>query len=352
MPSKSHRKRWMKILVIAILATVVIGGGVLFGVRRYYNENLKPVSSTEQLQEFTIPVGSALPEIAESLKEATLIRNKQVFQQYVRNNGADADIKAGTYELSPSYSVQDIVEIITEGKIASNLITIPPGVRIDEIKEMLLNKGFSASEVDIALDPASYPDHPALVAKPKDATLEGYLYPESFQRTTETKAQEIIELSLDEMNKRLTPSIQEAFASRGFSTHQAIILSSIVEKEVSNANDRRQVAQVFLKRLGIPMNLESDATAKYGAVLAGIDQTLSYSETLSYNSPYNTYQNSGLPPGPISNVTESALNAVANPSNTDWLYFVSGDDGTTYFSNTLEQHQELTRQYCQELCGN
>ncbi len=352
MAPKLYRRRWFKPLLIAIIAVLVIGGGVIFGARQYYHQNLKPVSTTEQIVVFTIPTGAALPEIAESLKDENLIRNKQVFQQYVRNNGADDDIKAGTYELSPSYSVQDIVEIITEGKIASNLITIPPGVRIDEIRELFLNKGYTASEVDAALDPASYPDHPALVAKPAEATLEGYLYPESFQRTSETKVKDIIELSLDEMSKRLTPEVQQAFAAQGLSTHNAIVLASIVEKEVSDANDRRQVAQVFIKRLNMPMRLESDATAKYGAVLAGIDEALTYSETLSYISPYNTYTNDGLPPGPISNVTETALQAVANPSNTDWLYFVSGDDGTTYFSSTLEKHQELTRQYCLELCGN
>lgn len=350
--SKKPRNWWLKrLLIIGVAFFIVIVGGI-FTARWYYNENLKPVSSSESITQITIPKGSALPDVAMLLGEQDIIRNSTVFQQYVRNNGAAEDIKAGTYELSPSYSVQQIVAIITEGKIASNLVTIPPGVRIDQVKSILKNAGFQDSEVTQALNPRNYADHPALVSKPTEASLEGYLYPESFQRTSETTAADIVTLSLNEMNDMLTPARIEAFAKRGFSTHQAVTLASIVEREVSDTNDRRQVAQVFQKRLEIGKELQSDATASYGAALDGTLETLSYSETLAYSSPYNTYEVSGLPPGPISNVTESALQAVAEPANTDWLYFVSGDDGTTYFSKTLEKHEELTQQYCRELCGN
>jgi len=93
------------------------------------------------------------------------------------------------------------------------------------------------------------------------------------------------------------------------------------------------------------MPLGSDVTAYYGSVAAG------QKPSLTYDSPYNTLQHKGLPPGPISNVSQSSLNAVANPSNTDWLYFVAGDDGNTYFSHTIEEHEALTKQYCHKLCN-
>lgn len=117
-----------------------------------------------------------------------------------------------------------------------------------------------------------------------------------------------------------------------------------MEREVPAGGERAQVAQVFLKRLNMGMKLESDATASYGAILAGQEPSL------TYNSPYNTYAHPGLPPGPISNVSETSLAAVAHPATTDWLYFVSGDDGVTYFSKTLAEHEALTAQHCKKLC--
>jgi len=199
--------------------------------------------------------------------------------------------------------------------------------------------------VTSSLNPANYQGHPALVDKPPAASLEGYLYPDSYQKTGTTDASFIVTAALDEMEDKLTPDIRSAFARQGLSTYEGIILASIVEKEVSNQGDRNQVAQVFLKRLKIDMALQSDATASYGAILDGKPASS------SYDSPYNTYLHKGLPPTPISNVSESSLKAVAFPANTDWIYFVSGDDGTTHFAKTLDVHESNVQQYCTELCG-
>jgi UPF0755 protein len=350
--SSIKKKQLLSIFVVIILLLGLLVFGAVIGVRRYYQNNLQSVSSTFSSVEFTIPEGYALPQISQLLKDKNLIRNKQVFEQYVRNNGTAEDIKAGTYELSPSYSVAEIVSIITEGKIASDLVTIAPGVRIDQVKKALINSGYSEQEATDALNPENYVNHPALVDKPKKASLEGYLYPESFHKTSETDAKEIIKLSLDEMSKRLTPNLREAFSKQGLSVHRAIILSSIVEGEVAKDEDRKQVAQVFFKRLESGIKLQSDVTAKYGAAIDGVINKLNYAQLLAYSSPYNTYERKGLPPGPISNVSESSLNAVSSPAKTDWLYFVSGDDGTTHFSKTLAEHLELTKRYCKELCAN
>lgn len=351
MKSQAKKKKLLKFLIGAAVLIVVVSVITLVGVRRYYDENLKPVSATEQLVEVEIPVGATLSDVSQILSDKKLIKNKRVFEQYVRNNGASEDIKAGTYELSPSYSVPEIVSILTNGKIVNKLLTILPGARIDQVKKTFQNAGYSEEEIAEAFNPANYTNHPALVDKPVEASLEGYLYPESFQRTAETTATEIVTKSLNETQKRLTPQVREAFTRQGLSVHKAVILASVVEREVSSDEDRAQVAQVFLKRLNEGIRLQSDATAKYGAVLDG-KPDLGYAETLRYSSAYNTYQNDGLPPGPVSNVSGSALNAVANPASTDWLFFVSGDDGKTYFSRTIEEHEALTKQYCTELCGN
>src|SRR5262249_49692209 len=157
--------------------------------------------------------------------------------------------EAGTYSFDAHQDVPDIVSQLTHGKVATDLVTIIPGQRLSQIRATLINYGFKEGDVDAALTPATYAGHPALVDKPAGANLEGYIYPDSYQKTGGTKPQQIIANALDEMDRMLTPEIRAAFAGQGLSTYEAITLASIVEEEVSNNADRAQVAQVFLKRL-------------------------------------------------------------------------------------------------------
>lgn len=347
------QRDWVKITLItfAVLLLAVIGSALF--VRRAYNQNLRPVSASQRNVTFTVPKGASVQEVAASLEEAGLIRSSWAFEWYFRTNSLGDYLKAGTYSLRPNLSVPEVADVITQGRITTDLVTIIPGLRIDQVRSVLIDKyGFSAASVDAALKPSNYADHPALVDKPKNANLEGYLYPESFQRTADTSPETIIRSSLDEMHKVLTPDLRAAIVRQGLTVHQGIVLASIIEQEVSDPEDRKTVAQVFLSRLRAKMRLESDATASYGAVLSGEIQSLNQRQILTYDSAYNTYIHKGLPPTPISNVSASALDAVANPSRTDYLYFVSGDDGKTYFSHTLAEHEALTRQHCTRLCGN
>jgi UPF0755 protein len=217
------------------------------------------------------------------------------------------------------------------------------------VREDFIRAGFKASAVDAALQAKQYrDDFPALADNPPSADLEGFLYPDSYQKTATTDPRQIVEEALAQMQKHLTVSVRNAFAKEGLTTYQGVTLASIVEQEVSDTNpsDRPKVAQVFLKRLHKGMTLGSDATARYGAVKNG------QAPSLDYDSNYNTLLHKGLPAGPINAVSDSSLQAVAHPANTDWLYFVSGDDGTTYFSKTLKEHEALTKKYCHEQCGN
>lgn len=330
--------------MISIAVIVVLALGATLLVRTMYNNALKPVSNSQNLVFVTVETGASVQEIAKALKNENVIRESWAFEWYVRNNGLTGELKAGTYALTPSQSVPEIAEIVARGEVATDLVTIVPGTRLDQIEAALVNSGFAPDDVERALNPALYANHPALVDKPRKASLEGYLYPESFQKTNATQPEDVIEASLDEMQKRLTPQLRARIAKQGLSIHEGIILASIIEQEVPNAADRPKVAQVFLSRLKQGIKLESDATAPYGAILDNEPPSL------TYDSPYNTYLYNGLPPGPISNFTESALTAVANPANTDFLYFVSGDDGKTHFSRTLQEHEANVEQYCTKLC--
>jgi len=342
--SPRPRRPWLRRSLLALGAVVLLLVIATIGIWRFYDVNLRPVGGQASTQSITIDPGASPAEIAGLLHNHKLIRNAWTFERYVQSQGVSEYLQAGTYALSPSQSVPDIVAQLTHGKVSTQLVTILPGQRLDQIEQSLINDGFKKADVEAALQPSAYENNPALVDKPTGNSLEGYLYPDSFQRTGATTATQIVQESIAEMQSHLTPGIRAAFAREGLSTYQGITLASVVEQEVSNQADRAQASQVFLKRLSLGMPLGSDVTALYGSRLAG------HPGSLTYDSPYNTLIHTGLPPAPISNVDNSALQAVAHPANTSWLFFVTGDNGTTYFSNTLQEHEALTQQYCHKLC--
>ena len=338
------RRRRITAIVISLVIVLAAGGAAVWAVRNYYQTNLKPVSSSQTAVIVTIPEGSTVSDIADLLKKDNLIRNSRIFTQYVRSQNQQDHLQAGTYSLRPSQSVQEITSIINGGNILKRLFTILPGQRVDQIKSAMINAGFSTTEVEASFNPDLYKNFPALADKPAGASLEGYLYPDSYQKIATTKPQTIIEQSLDEMHKHLTPAIRDGLVKQGLTVHQGVNLASAIEMEVSKPADRPIVAQVFLKRLRLGMLLQSDAMTTYGDILAG------HGPSTSFDTPYNVYIHPGLPAGPISNVSQSSLEAVVSPASTDWLYFVSDKDGNTYFSHTEAEHQALVRQHCQDLC--
>lgn len=338
--------RWLPrklVIILAVLAVLVIGGMVV--VQRVYLQNLRPVSSQPIRQYVTVVPGSSVNEIADQLHDLGLIRSSQSFEWYISSHNYRDKLQAGTYSIAKNESVQQIVNKLVHGKVATDLVTILPGKRIDEVRQMFITAGFAPNAVDNALKANQYREYPALADNPPSAGLEGFLYPDSFQKTATTDPSEIVAASLAEMQAHLTTDIRNGFAKQGLTVYQGVTLASMVEQEVSNQNERAQAAQVFLTRLHKGMTLGSDVTARYGAIHAGV------TPSLNYDSPYNTLLHKGLPPGPISNVSDSSLKAVAHPADTSWLFFVTGDNGVTHFSKTLEEHDALAKKYCHKLCG-
>ncbi len=344
--TRTQKRRWPRRIVITLITATILVVGTTAAVRHLYFGYLKPVSSSSQkTQFFTIESGSSVDTIASQLKKANLIRSSWAFKLYVSSKNVRDALQAGTYSLNASQSVAQIVSQLSHGKVATDLVTILPGQRLGQIRATLISYGFKESDVVAALDPANHLANPALVDKPERASLEGYMYPDSYEKNSSTNPQEIVEESLAEMNKQLTPGVRDAFVQEGLTTYQGLIIASIVEQEVSRQTDRTQAAQVFITRLHSGMTLGSDVTAYYGSLLAG------KKPSTTYDSPYNTLLHAGLPPTPISNVSASSIQAVAHPAATNWVYFVTGDDGVTHFSQTLAQHQAATAQYCHKLCS-
>lgn len=342
-----RRRRLPARLILLVAALLVLLAASVVVVRHEYYQNLKALSGNPKAQIITIPSGSSVKQIAAILHDQRVIRSAWSFEWYIHSKELTDKLQAGTYALAPNESVPTIAGIITKGRVSTQLVTIIPGRRIDQVRADLINDGFSPSSVDQALNPSQYADLPALAFKPANVnSLEGLLWPDSWYKDAATGPDHVIRQSLTAMGQKLTPDLQAAFASEGLSPYQGLTLASIIEQEVSRSEDRPQVAQVFLTRLHTQATqglLGSDVTAKYAKLMEGLNPGQDF-------SAYDTTTHPGLPPGPISTVSESSLQALAHPASTNWLYFVTGDDGTTYFSTTLQQHEQNVQQYCHQLC--
>ena len=296
---KHHRVPVRIWVVVAVLIILAVSGAVV--ARQRYYSYLEPVSRNQTTQIFTVKQGDSVKQIADDLSKAHLIRSSWAFQLYVQRKDQAKQLQAGTYVLSPSQGIPEIAGILTRGQVATKLVTILPGRRIDQVRADLINKyGFSPSSVDRALDPSNYSDLPALAYKPANVgTLEGLLWPDSYLKQPNTDPSVIVRESLVAMGKHLTPDVQAGFTAEGLTTYQGLTLASMIIQEVNKTSDQPQVSQVFLTRFKSGSTLGSDVTARYGAIEAGLPPSL------TYDSPYNTLLHPGWPPSPISTISAS-----------------------------------------------
>lgn len=339
-PKKRVWLRWL--LGVAVFLVLAL---VFASVSAYvwYQDALKPVSTEMNNTNFVVAEGSSVEKIANELAQKGLVKNSLATQIYMRLNDK-TNIKAGNYVLSPNQSVAEITNWLNEGRTDTLRVTILPGRTLKDLKTDLAQYGFAAEDIDAALTKEW--DHPLLADKPKDASIEGYIYPETYFMGATATPEDVIKHSFDIFQQRIeSAGLKEKLSERGFNLHQGITLASIINAEVSGAEDMRIVSQVFQTRLKDGMVLGSDPTYIYGAELLGVQPSP------SLESPYNTRKEPGLPPTPIGNFNLPALEAVVNPANTTYLFFVAGDDGVTHYSYTFAEHEANIAKYCKRACA-
>jgi UPF0755 protein len=327
---RSNRQR----LALGGIAAVIV---ILVGLYINYRINLGAPSNSKFADVVTIAAGERVPQIADELLSKDLIRDRNAFITYVTFHGLRTKIAAGTYSIARDLTAPELADILVEGKTLSNRMVVPEGYTISQIEKLASSYNISTTSFQAAL--AKSYSYSFLQSKPANVSLEGYLFPDSYEVDPSTTAASLVNEMLSNFGNKVGPDYVQAFAAEGLSLHQGLTIASIVESEVSNPTDRPIVAQVFLSRLKLGMSLGSDVTAEYASNLLGVPFST------SVNSPYNTLIHPGLPPGPICNPGLDSLDAVAHPANTSYLYFLTGKDGKTYFATTYAQHEENIAKY-------
>lgn len=293
-------------------------------------------------QSFHIDQGEAIASIANRLEQAGLIRNANVFQDYLIYTGLDISVQAGDYQLSPALSIVDIARQLQDATPEQVTFVVLAGWRKEEIAASLPTSGLSIAPDDFLAAVSATPAGYDFVSAP--ASAEGFLYPDSYILPRTTDAGQLVDALLRNFALHMTNELREGFTRHGLSVYQAVTIASLVQREAVKEEEQPIIASVFINRLNANMRLDSDPTVQYALGYNPVQQTwwtnpLSV-EDLQVASPYNTYVNFGLPPGPIDNPGLSALRAVAFPADTQYYYFRAKCDNSGYhaFSETFEQH--------------
>lgn len=336
-----QKRKTLKALLIVIAFLITLAFVSICGFLKYLNHYINnPISTNEKSVDIVIISGEGVAEIVEDLEQNGLIKNKNLFLIYLKYKGIAAELRAGEYNFSPNQSPKEIIDVLTKGNIINRKITIPEGWTNLKIADYLDEQGI-VEKTDFLEAVQKRYDYEFLKDIPEGVDLEGFLFPDTYEITDDIFADEIVKMMLDNFDKKLTSDMRNKIKNSEYSTYDIITLSSIVEREVANSEDRALVAGVFLNRLSIDMPLESCATIQY--ILNKSEKQFTYEETRT-PSPYNTYLNRGLPIGPIGNPGIDSIKAVLDPTESDYLYFLSAN-GKTYFSKTLDEHNEKKLQY-------
>ncbi len=349
MTKKRRKKRRLRVgrLLLLLLIPILLAAGIFY---LSYQNSLKPVQSESETVSFTVEDGTSAKQAAKNLKEAGLIKNADFAYYYVRKIGL-TDIKTGTYQLDKSWDVEHIFEVLNNpnaGEVDTVSITIIEGdwakhvaqkiseatnVSYDELIALWNDETYIRSLME------RYPFLTEELFNPNiRIKLEGFLAPNTYIFYPETTAETVTEKILDQQ-LAVYQKYSDAIAQSNYTVHEIYTLASIVQYESGKIDDMKLIAGVFYNRLNINMPLQSSVTVCYAMDEDNGENWLACEANSDYESPYNTYKYPGLPPGPIVNAGEDAIEAVLNPTDSNYYYFMADvNTGVVYYASTLEEH--------------
>lgn len=330
------------LLTFAVLVILIVCGfGVIAPrVQRYL---LAPPSHWpgDKFMLFEIKDGANAGSVAEQLAKKGIIRSSWQFKRTMRNLGIESKLRPGLYKIEPGKNAEEIAKQLGNHDTWTIKVTLPEGLTIAQIAERIEKAGKveggqwlpKAKEIRAAATADAYRQATGIGLPTKSA--EGYLFPATYQFEAGSKADQIVAVMFREFFTRFVRKYEDPIRTRRLTPHELVTLASIVEREAVKDTERPIIAQVFLNRIARGMKLESCATVEY--ILPQHKARLTYRD-IRTPSPYNTYVNRGLPPGPICNPGDASLKAAVYPQKTSALYFVSNGDGTHTFSTTYQEH--------------
>ena len=293
---------------------------------------------------FTVPPGSGVSAVADTLATRDIIENPLLFRIYSQVKGSGS-IKPGVYEVQAGTAWADILEKLVDGEIVRESLVIPEGWTAAQIAARVAQiTGAPADSVlPLLLDSAT-----AAVHEVPGPTLEGYLYPATYVLPVGISAPEAIRVMVNRYRSVWTEELRAMADSAGLNEREVVTLASIVEKEAKRWTERDTIAAVYRNRLRIGMPLQADPTVQYA--LGAHQRRLLYSHIRDVaDNPYNTYTHAGLPPGPIASPSEGSIRAVLQPADADYLYFVARPDGSHVFTRSLAEHNNAKNRIRREM---
>ena len=336
---KLNKKKGI-ILASSVISLILIGVFfVIYETGPYDKNNGKDIV-------VDIPMGSTVSSVADILKENNLIKNEVLFKLNFKMKNNASHMKSGKYLLSQKLSNSDIIEKLVSGEIYRDgiKVTIPEGSTSNEIIALLVKNELGKKEdfEKLVSNPSEFYSDFEFLDQKDIKSLEGFLYPSTYYFDKDAKPKDIIKEMLSLFDKSYTDKLKKKQKERNMTLQEVVNLASIVEKEAVIDEDRPIIASVFYNRLEIGMPLQSDATLQY--IFETRKKSITYND-LKIDSPYNTYIKKGLPPTPIANPSIKSIEAVLEPSNTDYLYFVASIDGGNVYSKTYEEHKTNVNKY-------
>ena len=331
----------MKKLVALILALgfLVVGGGAVYGVLFV---TTSAGDSTETTL-FEVPPGSSFSKISYQLQQKGIIRNARLFSLYARLTGSTTSLHIGEYKLSPSMTPGEILIVLAEGKSVVHQITFPEGYNLYEMKLALNNRW--TGKGDEFLKAARDKELIKELLGRDAVSLEGYLFPDTYSLTKHTTVKELIRLMVKRFDKTYEEIVSQSSKLK-MEKHDHVTFASVVEKETGAPEERPLISSVFHNRLRKKMKLQSDPTIIYGHwVKTGEYLKNIRRKHIRAPSDHNTYTVKALPVGPVSNPGRESLIAALNPVESEYIFFVSRNDGTHVFSKTLKEHNAAVREW-------
>ncbi|WP_324824090.1 endolytic transglycosylase MltG [Sinanaerobacter sp. ZZT-01] len=348
MEKKSKRKKKKLNRVLLILASICMVSFAAFFL--FLEQAVKPIEAENtQAISVQIPTGTSTREIADILKDNGLIRNTAVFRLESKAKGYDGRYKAGEYILSKDMSMLKLMEKIISGNVNTVRFTIPEGYTLKKIGEKLSEQGLINQELFIQeLQSGEYNYEFLKYAPQGQFRLEGYLYPETYDVYTTASEQDIINRMLLQFDTVFKSEYYDRAKELGLNINEIITIASIIQGEAAKEDEMDLISSVIYNRLKIGMKLQVDATVQY--VLDERTDRVTTKNT-EVDSPYNTYQNFGLPPGPVCSPGKKAIEAALYPADTNYVYFVAKGDGYHAFTDDYDQFLKDKNAYIKKTFG-